>query len=214
MTNMRKNKYVQHKNKHCMQYEKASCCFRQQTFDFLPPSLPPSLNPSLPTHWIVFTEDSFPHVSHPHFHTIHSYTYTHTRTHITSNTITSLSLLVWGCGGEALWNSLTLFYLLRPSLGGGCGGLGAVVPLVGVRVVHFHGVEEVVSIESAHSVDGLAQHGRPRVAAWGSHAAQHLPLIAGWVVHLHTAECMRAVKAANDKQFAWRKWEPLHISAP
>lgn len=82
-------------------------------------------------------------------------------------------------------------------------GLGAVVPLVCLEVVHLHRVEELVSIEAAHSVDGFSQHGHARIAAGRCHATQHPPLIAGGVVHLHTAKRVGAIEAANNKQFAW-----------
>lgn len=113
--------------------------------------------------------------------------------------------------GEALWNSATppppvppaVLPLSPPSsVREGRQGLGAVVPFVCLGVVHLQRVEELVSVEAAHGVDGVAQHGHTCVAAWRCHAAQHPPLIAGGVVYLHTAERVGAVEAANDKQFA------------
>lgn len=90
-----------------------------------------------------------------------------------------------------------------PSIRGRGRGVGAVVPLVRRRVVHLHRVEELVAVEAAHGVDGLAQYGQARVAAGRRHAAQHLPLVAGGVVHFHAAEGVGAVETAHNKQFAW-----------
>lgn len=103
MTNMRKNKYVQHKNKHCMQYEKASCCFRQQTFHFHPPSLSKSLPPySLNSlHWRLLPP-CLPSPL-PHNPLIHIYTHTHTH-YIKHDYITKpVSLGVRG------WSTVKLF---------------------------------------------------------------------------------------------------------
>lgn len=88
-------------------------------------------------------------------------------------------------------------------------GLGAVVPLVCLRVVHLHRVEELIAVEAAHSVDGLAQHGHACIAARRCHATQHPPLIASGVVHLHTAERVGAIETADNKQLAWTESEKL-----
>lgn len=88
-------------------------------------------------------------------------------------------------------------------------GLGAVVPFVGLGAVHLHRVEELVAVKAAHGVDGFAQHGHTCIAARRRHATQHPPLIAGRVIHLHTAERVGTVEAAHDKQFAWTECDAL-----
>lgn len=131
----------------------------------------------------------------------HVRTISHAHTHRTSqNTITSLSLLVWKTVKH--WNSPPPPQ--TPSSVGDRGWRGgAVAPFVPLRVVHLDRVEELVSIEAAHGVDDVAQHGRTCVAARTGHTTQHPPLITSGVIHLHTAERVGAVEAANNKQFAW-----------
>lgn len=150
----------------------------------------------------------------PNPHPTHIRSYTH-RT--SRNTITSLSLLVWKkvkhCETPQPLSSFppssSSSSSLSPpsSVREGRQGLGTVVPLIRLWVVHLQCVEELVSVEAAHGVDGVAQHGHPSVAAGRCHATQHPPLIAGGVVHLHAAQRVRAVKATNNKEFAWTKRE-------
>lgn len=77
--------------------------------------------------------------------------------------------------------------------------MGAVVPLVRLRVVHLHRVEELVAIEATHGIDVVAQHGHASVAARRRHATQHPPLVAGRVIHLHAAKGVGAVETADNE---------------
>lgn len=182
MTKKMKWNQIYTAQKHCMQYAKASCCFGQQ------PSLPPTHRPNNKS---VFTEDpSTQHCPSPTTH-IRSYIQNITKHDYVTKPV-SLEK------GEALWNSNSSPSSVRE----GRQGLGTVVPLVRLGIVHLHLVQELVSVKAAHSVDGVAQHGHTSIAAWRCHATQHPPLITGRVVHLHTAKCMGAIEAANNKQFA------------
>lgn len=159
--------------------------------------------PTPPTYKSIFTEDPSPVPPPPH---VSAHTHRSSR-----NTITSLSLLVWGeiKIGEAL--KLQSPALPPPGLPSsvreGRRGFGAVVPLVHLGVVYLHRVKELVSVEAAHGVDCVAQHGHARIAARRCHTAQHLPIVAGGVVHLHAAKSVGAVEAADNKQFAYREPE-------
>lgn len=174
-----------------MQYAKAPCCCWQHT----PPTHP------------VFTEDPslLKTPVTPPTHPVPTHKSAHT--HRTSqNTITSLSLLVWKkvnhCETPQPPPPSS-----HPSGREGRQGLGAVTPLVRLGVVHFHRVEKFVPVEAAHSADDVAKHHYTGVATRRRHATQHLPLVAGRIVHLHTTQRVGAVEAANDKQLAWRKRE-------
>lgn len=167
------------------------------------PSIPPPFTPN-----ISQSSLKTPHPNNPPLPT-HTYPLIHTQNITKHDYVTKPVSLE---KGEALWNSpqpLPSLLLLPTSLSSpssvreGSQGLGAVVPLVRLGVVHLHRVEELVSVEAAHSVDGLTQHGHARIAARRCHATQHPPLIAGGIVHLHTAERMGAIEAANNKQFSW-----------
>ena len=166
-----------------MQYAKASCCFGQQP---LHPQSPIISQSSLKT--------PHPNNPHPHPHPL-----------IHTQNITKHDYVTKPVSLGKRWSTVKLPNPpgSHPSVREGRRGLGAVVPLVCLRVVHLHCVEELVAIESTHGVDGFTQHGNTRVAAGRCHAAQHPPLIAHGVVHLHTAERVGAIETANDKQFAW-----------
>lgn len=121
-----------------MQYAKASCCFWQ-----------PPPHTKFKT---VFTEDPLSqHFPPPH---IHSYAQNITKhDHVTK----PVSLEKRTAPPTSLSSP--------SSVREGRQGLGAVVPLVRLGVVHLHRVEELVAVEATHGVDGFAQHGQTGIAA-------------------------------------------------
>lgn len=185
--NKEETKYVQHKNVCNMQR-------RHVALGNNPNPPPPNISQSS-----LKTPDHLPP-------TPHSSPQNSAHTHRTSrNTITSLSLLVWKKVKHCETPNPPPPASSSPpsSVKEGGRGLGAVVPLVHLGIVHLDRVEELVSVEAAHSVEDVAQHGHSCVAARGRHATQHPPLVAGGVVHLHAAERMGAVESADNEQFSW-----------
>lgn len=115
------------------------------------------------------------------------------------NTITSLSLLVWK--GNLIHLKLVNF------------GVGA--PLIWLWIVDLKCVQELVAIKAPHCINGVGHGGDAGVAPGRGHAAHHLPLVPGRVVHLHAVHCVRAVKSSSHKELPCvRKGSHAHCSAP
>lgn len=115
------------------------------------------------------------------------------------NTITSLSLLVWK--GNLIHLKLVNF------------GVGA--PLVWLWIVDLKCVQELIAIKAPHCINGVGHRGDAGVAPGRGHAAHHLPLVPGRVVHLHAVHGVRAVKPSGHKQLSCEgKESHTHCSAP
>lgn len=78
-------------------------------------------------------------------------------------------------------------------------------PLIWLKVIDFHRIQEFIAIKSSYCINGASDSCDPSIASWWSHISHHLPFIFSWIIHLHTTDGMRTIKATTYKQFSLKR---------